>query len=99
MLGGTDPRATNVGLSMVAKRMFLGGFFLLPWLWLVNWIYLRNYIKRAACPSEVRYYVRGSLLGFLISLALVASWAIYYFVQHNQMGVVADSLAVFIPRG
>ena len=54
MFDPQDPRKTKEGIIKVSKRFFIGGFFLLPWLWLVNWIYLREALKKPNCPPEAR---------------------------------------------
>jgi presenilin enhancer 2 len=94
-----DPRGTNEGILKVSKRMFIGGFFLLPWLWLVNYIYLRKYIARPSCPPQARFYVRASLAGFVIVTLCVLTWTIIYLSLRNNMGVWGDRLAVVVPKG
>eukprot|EP01117_Protostelium_nocturnum_P009124 TRINITY_DN3268_c0_g1_i1.p1 TRINITY_DN3268_c0_g1~~TRINITY_DN3268_c0_g1_i1.p1 ORF type:complete len:140 (+),score=28.65 TRINITY_DN3268_c0_g1_i1:154-573(+) len=42
--------------SQIIKKMFLGGFFFLPWLWLINALYYREYIAKPGreIPSNVK---------------------------------------------
>lgn len=36
----------------IAKKMYIGGFFLLPWLWFVNFLYFRKDMNK---HSDIRY--------------------------------------------
>ncbi|KAL6053944.1 hypothetical protein QOT17_017662 [Balamuthia mandrillaris] len=94
-----DPRATNEGLRKVSKGMFIAGFFFLPFLWLVNYVYLRKYIRRASCPAEVRFYVRTSLLGFLLVTLVLFTWTLVFLIKRNDMGEAGDKLSLWVPKG
>lgn len=41
----------------VSKRLFIAGFFLLPWLWIVNYFLFRPYQEKENCPDEVKRYL------------------------------------------
>jgi presenilin enhancer 2 len=94
-----DPRGSNEGLKVVAKRLFIGGFLLLPFLWLMNYLYLRKYIQRASCPPEVKFYVRGSLVGFLVVTSLFAVWTLVFLLFREEMGPAGDSISLLVPKG
>jgi len=94
-----DPRATNDGLRKVSKRLFQGGFLFLPFLWLLNYVYLRKYIQRPSCPPEVKFYVRASFVSFFAVTSLFAVWAVVFLLFREEMGATGDSLSVIIPKG
>lgn len=53
-------------LSLVYIQMFWGGFLFLPWLWLVNWLFLRQYTQQKngrELSLELQWYV-----AFLVSI-------------------------------
>mmetsp|Transcript_348 Transcript_348/g.637 ORF Transcript_348/g.637 Transcript_348/m.637 type:complete len:96 (-) Transcript_348:232-519(-) len=71
-------RATDEDVE-TSKMMFYGGFAFLPWLWLINFVQYRPYVKEDDTPEDMKYYVRGSMYGFLIFMALWGVWlAIFY---------------------
>lgn len=38
----------------VSRKMYIGGFFGLPWLWLVNYIYFQHTLKNEETPVELK---------------------------------------------
>jgi len=62
----------------VSKKMFIGGFFGLPWLWLVNFLLFYRYFHRRSCPDEVKFYAKTSLVLSLIGFVLVIGWFLYF---------------------
>ena len=46
----------------IAKKMWIGGFFFLPWLWLVNFLFAREYMNKANTPPMVKSCVYFVLL-------------------------------------
>jgi len=42
---------------MFIRALFYGGFFMLPWLWLVNYLLFRKYFKRRSTPPEVKWCI------------------------------------------
>lgn len=72
---------------------------MLPFLWLLNYLYLRKYIQRASCPPEVKFYVRSSLVGFVVVTSLFAVWTIVYLLFREEMGANGDAISLLIPKG
>jgi hypothetical protein len=61
----TDP-LEKIG---VARKMYLAGFALLPWLWMVNYLLFRKDIIRPTAPHELK--VCTSLLAKPLSEGLI----------------------------
>lgn len=74
-----------------ARKMFLGGFALLPWLWLVNYIHYRGDLGNPSAPPAFKKHVKGSLYGFIAFMVLWAGWLFYYY---SGDGGWRDSLRV-----
>eukprot|EP01117_Protostelium_nocturnum_P009125 TRINITY_DN3268_c0_g1_i2.p2 TRINITY_DN3268_c0_g1~~TRINITY_DN3268_c0_g1_i2.p2 ORF type:complete len:103 (+),score=31.87 TRINITY_DN3268_c0_g1_i2:154-462(+) len=87
--------------SQIIKKMFLGGFFFLPWLWLINALYYREYIAKPGreIPSNVKNYVRWSLVGFCVWSVAFLSWITIFVMNRNQWGAKGDSLSMIVPNG
>jgi presenilin enhancer 2 len=92
-----EEQLTPDKMKLIAKRLFIGGFFLLPFLWLVNAFYFRRYYKHPATPELVRRYVRMSLTAFALSLALWLGWLLLYYTQHDSWAALGDLLTVVTP--
>jgi len=83
----------------IAKKMFIGGFFFLPWLWLCNYLFFREHLNKPNSPSAVKFYAKASLIGFAIQTTLFLIWMIVYLVNHNNWGATGDAIAINIPDG
>lgn len=80
----------------------IGGFFALPLLWLVNFIwffkqaFLRAWFKE---QQQIRYYVGGSILGFFAYMVPILVWAIYFQTHRLELGKWGQSISFIIPAG
>eukprot|EP01129_Flabellula_baltica_P017038 TRINITY_DN9318_c0_g1_i1.p1 TRINITY_DN9318_c0_g1~~TRINITY_DN9318_c0_g1_i1.p1 ORF type:complete len:109 (-),score=15.68 TRINITY_DN9318_c0_g1_i1:37-330(-) len=79
----------------VSKKMFIMGFFGLPWLWLVNFILFRHFAKKESTPGEVKLYVYASLGLSLLGFVGVVVWYVVFSVG-RPMGMWED-LVVTLP--
>jgi len=79
--------------------MFIGGFFFLPWLWLCNFIYVREYLSKSNTPPAVKTYGWLSFGGFVIYTILFAIWLTIYLVKRNDWGTTGDQISLLIPNG
>lgn len=99
---GPDPRRSKSGLLRVSRRMFILGFFLLPWMWLMNWIYMREHLKLKDCPPMARWYARASLLLFFIVTPILLTWmAAFQLYRHDmgQHGIIGEWISLYEPYG
>jgi len=83
----------------IAKKMFIGGFLFLPWLWLCNILFFREYVNKQTAPPAVKFYVKGSLLGFLVYTSGFLIWLISYLVSRQSWGATGDQISLVIPNG
>ncbi|CAI9108907.1 OLC1v1008614C3 [Oldenlandia corymbosa var. corymbosa] len=81
-----------------ARKFFQFGFLLLPWLWAVNCFYFWPVLSKPASHNhpQLRYYVVGSAIGFLVFSALLSSWAFTFaFGGEKLFGHVWDQLVMY----
>eukprot|EP01097_Dermamoeba_algensis_P003861 TRINITY_DN2616_c0_g1_i1.p1 TRINITY_DN2616_c0_g1~~TRINITY_DN2616_c0_g1_i1.p1 ORF type:complete len:123 (-),score=26.04 TRINITY_DN2616_c0_g1_i1:486-800(-) len=98
MFGEEDPRATREGAIKLARLYFIGGFFGLPFLWLVNVFYFRQMYYKISTPEEIKRYVRRSFIFWLLSMIVLLIWFIVYQVKKSQwqsisMNILTDELS------
>jgi len=72
-------------MRSVSKKMFIGGFFMLPWLWLVNVLLFFPKVRAATAHPDVKWYIRNSFFGFLFYSALILGWMIIYLKKRNDI--------------
>ncbi|KAA6371462.1 MAG: hypothetical protein EZS28_033011 [Streblomastix strix] len=63
--------------------LFCMGFFLMPWVWGLNFLVFRHAFRKPE-QKRSRFYVLFSLCGFLIESALVLVWMIIYFSVYKH---------------
>ncbi|RUS22959.1 gamma-secretase aspartyl protease complex, presenilin enhancer-2 subunit [Endogone sp. FLAS-F59071] len=86
-------------LLWMAKRMFWGGFAFLPFLWLVNFIYLWPATKRDNAPKELKKYLYMSLIGSIVWFVILSTWFGLFVNMRIAWGAAADMITVVIPKG
>lgn len=74
----------------VARKMFLGGLPLLPWLWICSALYF--YEKWRYAPRDRRYhelcmYYNRYLVGSGVYVALVVLWTIVFQTGYKSLGL------------
>jgi len=90
----TDDKVRNV-----SKKMFIGGFFLLPWLWLMNVLLFFKKYRSPSTPSDIKWYIRNSFIGFCVYSSLFIVWLSVFLTQRNNWGASGDTLSLVIPNG
>ena len=83
----------------ISRRYFIGGFFFLPLLWVVNsaWFF-REAIKKNG-NQMIRRYVAGSVVGTVVWIAVVILWTSVYQTQRTNWGSFADYISLTLPYG
>lgn len=76
--------------------MFWGGFCLLPWLWLANFLLFRPYLARRSTPPAVHWYATRSLALFVAGTVLALAWYIAFVVLRGSAPL--DWLTLVVPR-
>ena len=84
----------------ISRRYFIIGFFLLPFVWLVNgvWFFREAFLKGRGHPS-LRRYVAYSLLGSLLWVVAVVIWTSVYQTQRRHWGAGGDYISFTLPQG
>ncbi|KAL3528082.1 hypothetical protein ACH5RR_012738 [Cinchona calisaya] len=70
-----------------ARKFFKFGFLLLPWLWAVNCFYFWPVLKMPTSHNhpQLRYYVVGSAIGFLVFTVLLSSWTLTFVIGGEHL--------------
>lgn len=89
-----DPNKMSVDEARsVSFKMFVGGFFFLPLLWLINAFYFRRHI-RSGGDAQVRRYVVWSIVGGSVELVLAAVWYTIFSLQWSGWGETGEAMAL-----
>lgn len=82
-----------------ARRFFNFGFFFLPFLWAVNCFYFWPVLRHPNIHNshpQLRRYVVGSAIGFLVFALILSSWSVTFMIGGNQLfGPVWDKLVMY----
>jgi len=93
-------KMSNEELVKISRRMYLGGFFLLPWLWMVNYLYFYRLLKtKEDIDPRVKKYVNNSLIGSILTAIPFIIWFIVFQTQRADWGIVGENLSVVVQRG
>ena len=81
----------------VARKMFIGGCFLLPWLWVCSALYFYHKWRRGSNVGGDRYeelcwYYKRYLIGGGIYAGVILVWVLVFQTGYKSMGM--DSLLV-----
>lgn len=83
----------------ISRKYFIGGFFFLPLLWVVNCVwFLKEAIKKNG-NQQIRRYVAGSMLGAVVWTAIFASWISIFLTQRPNWGYFGDIISLTLPYG
>lgn len=94
-------KLTNEQILNIAQKYFYLGFVFLPFVWIMNVLYLGEEVKRRSnvLDERVRRYIYFSLIGSLVwGMALIV-WTILYAVNYKSWTILGEMLAVVYPRG
>ncbi|KAK3819145.1 MAG: hypothetical protein JOS17DRAFT_757200 [Linnemannia elongata] len=82
-----------------SKKLFFGGFALLPMLWVYNILYVWPVRNRADLSPQVRHYM---LLSGILSVVMFVVFSVWFGIFVNQRlnwGVTGDTLTVVLVKG
>mmetsp|Transcript_29424 Transcript_29424/g.40669 ORF Transcript_29424/g.40669 Transcript_29424/m.40669 type:complete len:103 (+) Transcript_29424:29-337(+) len=91
-----DPRKDEELMDYVSLRLFIFGFFGLPFLWIMNFFYFFGVQKM---PASARLYVMLSGVFGGIAIVSLIGWMIAFDLNYNSWGSFGDSIAFRIPYG
>ncbi|KAK3096589.1 hypothetical protein FSP39_001516 [Pinctada imbricata] len=95
-------RVKNADKLDLCRKYYLGGFALLPFLWLINsiWFFREAFLKPAyEQQPQIRTYVIRSMIGTTVWLAIIVTWVTVFQTHRVDWGVIADRISFIIPRG
>uniref|UniRef100_A0A8C6SMN6 Gamma-secretase subunit PEN-2 n=1 Tax=Neogobius melanostomus TaxID=47308 RepID=A0A8C6SMN6_9GOBI len=95
-------RLPNEEKLNLCRKYYLGGFALLPFLWLVNvvWFFKEVYFKPSFTEQmQMKTYVQRSALGVLLWAVILTTWITVFQQYRAQWGEVGDYLSFTIPLG
>ena len=83
----------------VSRKYFIGGFFFLPVLWLVNCVWFLKEALKKNGNQMIRRYVAWSMLGTLIWIAVIVTWVSVYQTKRASWGAFGDYISLTVPYG
>lgn len=95
-------RVKNEEKLDLCRKYYLGGFFLLPFLWIVNsiWFFQEAFLKSQYDQQrQIRTYVIRSILGSLVWIAVIVTWVVIFQLKRAEWGATADYISFIIPKG
>ncbi|KAF2078403.1 hypothetical protein CYY_000270 [Polysphondylium violaceum] len=95
MLVPEDDRLDEEKMLSVAKKLWIVGFFFLPWVWLINVLFFLPY--RKTINEKIKWYLKFSLIGFFVYTSIFMAWMGIFLVNRNSWGERGDYLSVVIP--
>ncbi|GAB5587658.1 hypothetical protein Unana1_02558 [Umbelopsis nana] len=92
-------KMSGTEILSIGKKMFYGGIAFLPFLWLVNVIYLWPTLKRSDVPTQLRSYLIYSLSGSILWFVVLTTWYALFVNERVVWGATADRITVVVPKG
>ncbi|XP_074162840.1 gamma-secretase subunit PEN-2 [Sminthopsis crassicaudata] len=95
-------RVSNEEKLNLCRKYYLGGFALLPFLWLVNvlWFFREAFLAPAyEEQGQIKGYVWRSALGLVFWLVALTSWITIFQINRARWGALGDYLSFTIPLG
>ncbi|MEQ2260183.1 hypothetical protein XENORESO_007344 [Xenotaenia resolanae] len=95
-------RLPNEEKLSLCRKYYLGGFALLPFLWLVNvvWFFKEAFVKPPFTEqTQIKTYVKRSAMGLTFWVTVLTTWITIYQHFRAQWGEVGDNLSFTIPLG
>ncbi|KAF9955713.1 Gamma-secretase subunit pen-2 [Mortierella alpina] len=83
----------------ISKKLFYGGFGLLPFLWVYNILYIWPVRNRSDLSPQVRHYL---LMSGIMSTVLFVVFSVWFGIFVNQRlswGATGDDLTVVLVKG
>ncbi|XP_078391184.1 gamma-secretase subunit PEN-2 [Cetorhinus maximus] len=95
-------RVSNEDKLNLCRKYYLGGFALLPFLWLVNvvWFFREAFMKpQFNEQAQIKKYVKWSGVGLLLWITALTTWISIYQTFRPDWGAVGDYISFTIPLG
>ncbi|KAF9413093.1 hypothetical protein BGZ94_000829 [Podila epigama] len=83
----------------VSKKLFYGGFCLLPFLWVYNILYIWPVRSRTDLSPQVRHYLFMSAVLASVMFVIFSTWFGIFVNQRLGWGATGDALTVVLVKG
>ncbi|KAF9007729.1 Gamma-secretase subunit pen-2 [Podila verticillata] len=86
-------------ILVVSKKLFYGGFCLLPFLWVYNLLYVWPVRNRSDISPQVRHYL---MMSAILATGMFVVFSVWFGIFVNQRlgwGVAGDNLTVVLVKG
>lgn len=86
----------------LCRWYYIGGFFFLPFLWLINaiWFFDEAFKKPAYDEQKkIKIYVVRSIVGAIIWSSVLITWIVIFQTNRADWGEIADRMSFIIPTG
>ncbi|CAG8691790.1 6404_t:CDS:2 [Dentiscutata erythropus] len=94
-----SPKTPPQEALSICKKYFIIGCFFLPWLWVVNVVYMWPLTKREDIGAQIKKYLYLSMFGAIFWLIVLVTWLTIFVTNRVGWGQLADSISVAIPKG
>ena len=87
-------------LLKLTKRYFYYGIPILPFFWLVNFVWIYPFVQKRNPnnQNEIEKYLKLSLAGSIFWLVALITWTSIYTSQRENWNIT-DNLAVYLQKG
>ncbi|XP_061453071.1 gamma-secretase subunit PEN-2 [Rhineura floridana] len=95
-------RVSNEEKLSLCRKYYLGGFALLPFLWLVNvfWFFREAFLVPTYTEQlQIKRYVQRSAVGLLFWVIVLTTWISIFQARRAEWGELGDYLSFTIPLG
>mmetsp|Transcript_31052 Transcript_31052/g.81313 ORF Transcript_31052/g.81313 Transcript_31052/m.81313 type:complete len:99 (-) Transcript_31052:429-725(-) len=83
----------------ICKKYYIGGWFFLPWLWLINFFWFMPYALKDGADPKLRKMTVISGIGATVWIIIMAVWVSQYQQNRVKWGETGDDLTANYPKG
>jgi len=94
-------RVKNPDKLELCRKYWLGGFALLPFLWITNCVWFFNDAFRKPHFEEqkmIRTYVLRSLAGAMAWITVIVGWVVIFQLNRVDWGATADYMSFTVTK-
>lgn len=94
-------RLSNAEKLKICQRYYHIGFFALPVMWMINYLWFRDEVKAPAFEEqeEIRRIRNRCGFGALLWILVLSVWIIVYQTNRVRWGAFGDNISFIIPTG
>ncbi|XP_022109553.1 gamma-secretase subunit PEN-2-like [Acanthaster planci] len=95
-------KVPDVDKLELCRKYYIGGFFLLPFLWFINfiWFFKEAFIRPPfEEQKQMKKYLIKSCIGSVIWTAALVAWITLFQLNRARWGATSDAISFIIPQG